>query len=376
MGGAVVKWKPTRVSKLTLLLLSVVSLGVLAAVERFQRTRERPYLPEKLTAARKMQQAIEAVAEARAAAGHEFDPNTDPRRTGLIGLEFSPITNDRGVLAAKQIVTNPNFAALVVELFRSAGVKRGDTIAVGWTGSLPGANLAVLAAAETLQLRVVAVHSVAASMYGANDPSFTWLDMEKLLADRGIFRTRSVAASLGGDEDRGKGMGNAGRDLIRQAIGRAGVTMLREPTFEQQIAARMRVYQERAGRAPVKLYVNVGGGIGSLGARINGLVVRPGLSRSFLGTRFGRDGAMTLMAKRGVPVVHINYISRLCQRYGFPDDPWADPTPGAGPMFRRGEHDLWLTGSLLVALLALFFVTIRLDMRYYVRRQKLANEMV
>lgn len=370
------RWKPTRVSKLTLVLLSAVSLGALAAVERFQKTRERPYLPEKLAAAEKMQHAIDVLSEARAAAGHEFDPNTDPRRTGLIGMEFSPITNDRGILAAKQVVTNPNFAALVVELLKSAGLKRGDTIAIGWTGSLPGANLAVLAAAETLQLRVIAVHSVAASMYGANDPSFTWLDMEKLLADRGVFRTRSVAASFGGDEDRGKGMGQAGRDLIQRAAERAGVTMLLEPTFEQQIAARMRIYKERAGRAPVKLYVNVGGGIGSLGARINGLVVKPGLNRSFLGTRFGRDGAMTLMAKRGVPVVHINYISRLCQRYGFPEDPLANATPGVGPMFRRSEHDLWLAGGLLIGLLVLFFVTIRLDMRYYVRRQRRANQMV
>jgi len=370
------RWRPTRVSKLALVLLAGLSLGALWAVEHFQIHEERPHLREKLAAAETMQRAIETISRTRAERGHEFDANTDPHRTGLIGMEFTPITNDRGLLSAKQVVTNPNFAALVVEMFKAAGLKKGDVIAIGWTGSLPGANLAVLSAAESLGLRGIAINSVAASMYGANDPAFTWLDMEKLLVDRGVSRTRSVAASFGGDEDRGKGMGVPARRLVREAVERNGVPLIFEKTFEQQVAARMKIYDERAGRKRIKLYVNVGGGLGSLGARINGLIIRPGLTTSFLGVRFKRHGAMTLMAKRKVPVVHINYIEKLCQRYGYPADPQSDRTPGLGPMYARPVHDLRLAGALLGALLVLFFVTIRLDTRHYVRRQKRANDMV
>ena len=370
------RWKPTRVSQLTLLLLAFLSLGVLLAVEHFKRGIDRPYLAEKLRAAERMRQAIEAISAAQVERGHDFDPNTDPRQTGLIGVEFTAITNDRGVLAAKQVVTNPNFAALVVEMLLSAGLEKGDTIAVGWTGSLPGANLAVLCAAETLGLRVIPIASVAASMYGANDPEFTWLDMEKLLVEKDVLHTRSVAASFGGDEDRGKGMGESGRELIRKALQRVGVPLIYEPSFEGQVAARMRTYAERAGKAPIRMYVNVGGGMASLGARINGLLLKPGLTRSPRGLRFRREGVLPLMAKQGLPVVHVNYIDRLCQRYGFPTDPQADDMPGTGPMYHTEEYDVRLAGGLLAALLVVFFVTIRLDMRHYVARHKRANEMV
>ena len=68
----------------------------------------------------------------------DIDPNT----TGLIFKEDSPIRSSIGDLEAKQTVLKPNFAALVVDNFKSR-VNRGDTVAIGMTGSMPGANIAV-----------------------------------------------------------------------------------------------------------------------------------------------------------------------------------------------------------------------------------------
>lgn len=365
------KWKPAHVSRGALLLLSLLSLLALAVAEQVRGVRPRPHLEERLRAARSMAQAIRVISEYRQQAGYEFDLERDPRRTGLIGTEFTPITTDRGTLSAKQIVTNPNFAALVLQLFKEAGLEEGDTVAVAWTGSLPGANIAVIAAAETLGLRLVPIASVAASMSGANDPDFAWLDMEKLLVDRGVFSARSIMATMGGDEDRGKGVGRVGRAMMASVAERVGLKLVRMADFEEQRHERMAVYRERAGQQPIKAYVNVGGGIGSLGARINGQLLRPGLNRTARGMHFARDGVMTLMLKDGVPVVHVNYIHRLCRRYGFPEDPEAFVAPGTGPMFYEDEHIVALVAVLLVGLLIVDTVTIRMDeIRERRRRRK------
>ncbi len=72
----------------------------------------------------------------------------DVNRTGLIGLETSPITTTLGNLEAKRTTTNPDFAALLVRLLAEAGVKRGETIAVGASGSFPALIVAALSAAK------------------------------------------------------------------------------------------------------------------------------------------------------------------------------------------------------------------------------------
>ncbi|HET6428487.1 MAG TPA: poly-gamma-glutamate system protein [Phycisphaerae bacterium] len=362
-------WRPTKVSRRALAALAAASLAALAAADGLRPRRPQPFLKEKLAAAEKMHEAISAVSRHRAGAGYEFDLSIDPRRTGMIGPEFTPITNDRGSLRAKQIVLNPNFAALAVQMFKQAGVRRGDTVTVAWTGSLPGANLAVLSAAEVLGIRLIPIHSISASMYGANDPQFAWLDMEKLLHEEGVFDTRSVMATYGGDEDRGKGLGRDARGLIQDIAARTDVPLVREDDLTGQIRRREQEYARLAGGAPIRAYVNIGGGIGSIGARINGLIMTPGVNRSTRGKDFGRAGVMTRMAQRGVPVIHINYIDRLCRRYGYASDPAADPTPGAGPMFLRRTHNLFLVAALLAGLLAVFFITIRIDTPRYLHRR-------
>ena len=65
------------------------------------------------------------------------------------------------------------------------------------TGSMPGANIAVLTACKSLGLYPVTISSVGASQWGANQIDFTWLDMEKILFDREIIPSQSVAASIG-----------------------------------------------------------------------------------------------------------------------------------------------------------------------------------
>ena len=57
--------------------------------------------------------------------GLEIDKSLDKNEIGLIGLEWSGITTTLGDIEAKRTSTNPDFAALLVKLFKEAGLKRG-----------------------------------------------------------------------------------------------------------------------------------------------------------------------------------------------------------------------------------------------------------
>src|SRR5262249_46844454 len=142
----------------------------------------------------------------------------------------SVITTNTGSLEAKRTTLDPNWAAVVVQLLYEAGVQRKGTIAIGVSGSFPALNLAAFAAAEVLDLDAISIASVGASSWGANIPTLTWLDMERVLADAGLLRTRSIAASLGGTRDRALGMPKLGRHRLREAIDRAGVPFLETET--------------------------------------------------------------------------------------------------------------------------------------------------
>ena len=93
-------------------------------------------------------------------------------------------------------------------------------MAVSFSGSFPALNIAVLSAARVLDLHPVIISSVGSSMYGANQPEMTWLDMERILADKGLFPYRSNAASLGGIAGTREAGRNVSTAVLRDAGGR------------------------------------------------------------------------------------------------------------------------------------------------------------
>ena len=75
------------------------------------------------------------------------DNPEDTGHTGLIGPEWSDLTTTLGDPEAKRTTINPNFAGLIAELLIQAGVKQGDTIAIGSSASFPALLIASLSAA-------------------------------------------------------------------------------------------------------------------------------------------------------------------------------------------------------------------------------------
>jgi poly-gamma-glutamate system protein len=291
----------------------------------------------------------------------------------MIGEEYTLITTDRGVIRSKLTATNPNFAAVFVDMLGGAGLMPDDVIAVALTGSFPSLNIALLAAAETMNLRPIVITSVGASTWGANDPEFTWLDMESLLLEKGFIRTKTTAASVGGGEDRGRGLSRRGRDLIEAAIHRNEVELIDEPTLEASIQRRMEVYDREAGDQRIKAVANLGGGVASLGASINGRLIKSGLTMSLARRNFPLKGSLLLLAERGIPVIHILQVSSLARQYGLPSPPGPNPEIGFGPVYFTVRLNVAVAGLVLFVLALALLITIRVDLAHSLLRKTRAE---
>lgn len=357
-------WRPRHVSRNVLVLIALLAVAGIGSVELFQQKVKQKYFRSKIRAAKHMKAGMDELKRFRQELGIPIDNENDPAGSGIIGLPISPITSNSGSLESKQTTINPNFAAVSVHLLKRAGVEKGDIIAVGLSGSFPGVNLAVLSACETLELNPIIVTSAAGSEWGGNIPGFTWLEMEKRLFDAGLIRSecRSIAASVGGVEDKGRGMASEGRKLLKKVIKRANIPLLWPRNAGEGVEERMSLYEEHAGDRPIKAYINVGGGTISVGTAYGKRLFKPGLNRSLPPAAHEIDSIMVRFAQQGVPVIHLTKIKDLAERYGLPMMPQEMPKVGQGNIYFKTEYNLWLVFGLLVSLVVFLWLLVRLNL--------------
>jgi poly-gamma-glutamate system protein len=353
-------------SKVVLGILTILSFAALFWVEKSKLDVKQDWYSEKLEAAQLSQRAAEHLKNYRLEKGVFIDVINDPNETALIGQEYTLITTDQGFIDAKLSATNPNFAALIVQLLKDAGLNENDNVAIAFSGSFPGLNVSVIAATETLKLRSIIITSVGASNFGANDPYFTWLDMESELYQSGIFHNKSVAASIGGGNDLGRGLSPEGRDLIERAIERNKIKYINEKHLEKNIAKRLEVYEEYCEGNPIKAYINVGGGIASLGNTANGKIIPSGLTEHLPMGNFPVHGVMIQMAKKGIPIIHLLNINQLLAEYNLPASPDPLPEPGEGGIFIQKKYNLLIT-SVSTLILVIVIVVVYLAERKHHR---------
>lgn len=359
-------WRPQKISRKVLLIVALISVAGILSVEMFRVKEQQEFYKEKVQAARLARRAFEVIKEERLRRGIPIESEADPSLSGLIGALLTDTTTNPGHLPAKQTTINPNFAAVIVHYLKRIGVEPGDTVTVGLSGSFPAMNVNVLAALETLKLQPIVISSVGASQWGANLPQFLWPDMEHTLYDQRVISFRSVAASLGGIEDRALGLSNRGRQLIEGAIIRNNLRFIQEPTADESLERRMIVYREHAAGAEVKAYINVGGGTTSVGTKVGKRLFRPGLNRFPPPGTSMIDSVMTRFSVVGVPVIHMTKIDTIAERYGLPLQPVIIPAVGEGKIFIREEYNTYLAAGLLGVILLLLWVLIRLDWGYRV----------
>lgn len=346
-------------SNIVLGVLSIFSFIAFYIVENNKVDVEQEYYKEKLKAAKLSNKAAEAIKEYRLEKGVFIDDVNDPNQTALIGQEYTRITTDRGSIEAKLTSTNPNFAAVIVQFLKDAGVEKDDNVAVAMTASFPAINISTIAALQTLEVNPIIVTSVGSSNWGANDPYFTWLDMERYLVESKIFKHRSIAASIGGGADIGRGLSPEGRGLIIKAIERNKVEFIHEKHLEKSIARRMKLYEKHKGDKPIKVFINIGGGIASLGNTINGKIIPAGLTTFLPEKNFPTRGVMIQMGQNSIPIIHLLNINNLASQYGLPESPEPMPEPGTGEIFVQKKYSMPIisitTFILVVVIVFVYF---------------------
>ena len=354
-----------RASTPALAGLACLSLALYAASERSLTPVHAEAYAKKLRAVGLMERGERAIAAWKLSRGISIDERNDPEGYGVIGPQFTLITTDRGSQAAKALAAHPNFAAAVTQMMLEAKVRKDDLVAVGMTGSLPGFNLAVLSACRAIGAEPVIITSVGSSMFGATDPELTWLDMESIVASRGILPYHSLAASIGGGGDVGRGLSPAGRQLLIDAATRNGVRLLDSPNFLEAVKGRVALYDSVAAerRKPIRLYINIGGGVASLGGAQNARLIPAGLTFRLAARNYPNRGVINVLAERRIPVLQLLDVKKLARRFEIGDPAGAATEPGKGLLFVKYRYNLWIVGvSAFLVLLANYFV-LRLDLR-------------
>jgi len=352
-------WRQRGVSINALLVIAATSLAGLVMVESFPERTSEVYLQQMLEAAKLSNEAMTILRTERGRRRLSVDPITDPSDSGLIGLAMSEVTSNTGNLLAKQTTINPNWAAVAVHLLHEAGVQEGDTVAVGLSGSFPALNVSLFAAMATLRLNPIVISSVSASQWGANNPKFLWLDMERILVDRKVVDFRSVAASFGGEDDRAAGLSDAGLALLRRAISRSKLPLIEPENYAESVSERMAIYRDLAAGKPIRAYVNVGGGTSSVGTRQSKFAFQPGINRRTPPRAALIESVMARFLDEGVPVIHFLQINGMARRFGLPLSPQVRPPVGTGRIFLQARYNPWLTSGGLAIVVGSLFLFVR-----------------
>ena len=291
-----------------------------------------------------MARSLSSIKALRLEKGIALDRTLDPNETGIVGEEFTPLTTSLGDVAAKRTAANPAFAAVVATYFERAGLRPGDVVAIGGSGSFPAFVLASLCAARVLELQPVLIYSIGSSMYGASIPGFTFIDMLARLRADGILPYSIVAVAPGGERDTGRGVlfDEEGTTLVDEAR-RSGLPIVEGATLADRIHRRLRIYDEAAGGRPIRCFVNVGGATANFGDTEASLEVPNGLLLKLPSLPLSpARGLLFEFAARGVPVVHLLHVKGLARANGLPFDPvpvppLTNPEPERGLRARRAR---------------------------------------
>jgi poly-gamma-glutamate system protein len=359
-----VYWRPTRVPRIILIVISFLAIAGMLSIELFKVKKKQPYYDEKIQAAQTMKKGIDVIRSHRLKYYTPINTEVDPTASGIIGLPASIITTNSGYLPAKQTTINPNWAAVMVDMLKEAGVKQGDVVAMGLSGSFPAMNLAAYAASDVLKLKVIAISSASASTWGANNPKFTWLDMERILKKAGVISCQSAAASLGGEQDKAMGTTKRSRKALRASIKRNKVQFIEVNNAEESIEKRINLFHELSQGKPIAAYINIGGGRASVGPKTGKKRYKPGLNRKPSQEALKIDSVTTRFARTNVPIIHIYRINDLAAEYGLPKAPKVMPKVGGGHIFTKLEYNLYLVAGNLVILLFISYLFLKLDIGY------------
>ena len=353
-------WRSSGVPAWGLIVLIIAALVALLAAENVKETDpivDKNYATM-VTAAKIMRQGMEVIRPLRAEK-EPINPEFDPQRSGFIGLDNSIVTTNHGGRESKQTTVNPNWAAVAVKLLAKAGVEKGDLVALTVSGSFPALNLAVYSALEAMEAEPIIIASASSSQWGANVPGFLWLDMARELERADVISFSPKYASIGGIEDRGIGIPQAGIQSIRQTIERTGLPIIEPANYQEAVADRIAIFREYASDRNYKAFVNVGGGATIVGPPGIDDMFKSGLQYDAPSRAYAVDTVMGYFLQENIPGIHFIGIKNMAERYGLPLAP-LEPVPvGNGGIYSSSTYSRILAFGLAVALFGLTWLIVR-----------------
>ncbi len=295
---------------LTRYFLSIVAITVISTVAPAEEWDSTAVEQKALRAEETVQGAYKVLWDFKL----EFDladTVRDPDHTGVMGVEFSPITTTLGYPEAKLLSTKPGWASWLVRQLASSGIWEGAKVAVTMSGSFPALNIAVFAALQEFNANVKCISSVGASSWGANEPGLSWPELERILKEEGALRIGSSAVTLGGTADKGRELSDYGYEMEMKAVKRSLLPLIKPTSLRDAIKKRMRFYGHPGDYF---CYINIGGGQASLGGGAKMRYNRGGWYFEPLPSKGNPEGVMDKFLKAGVPCLNLLFLEKLDSR--------------------------------------------------------------
>ncbi len=316
-----------------LVVSSALVLAAAAAATIAARSREWPGLTDvadRLSRSDLIQKAAQAkqtaqlaeshLRQAKLAVGIQPGPGLSQSDSPWLGDELTPLVTTLGSLEAKRLAANPDWARVLTLRLYEAGVRSNTVVTAGCSGSFPALNLALACACQALGAELIAVSSVTASTWGANQPGFTWTEIECRLVRAGIIRPASVAVTAGGQGDLALDLEPSARlaaRTIQEAVcAELGASALRPTSLRDSVEQRLQLYQRSARGRRIALYVNVGGTEASLGKSSASLRLRSGFVAAKPFDLSPGRGVIARFAEQGVPTLSLLHVEGLAFRWG------------------------------------------------------------
>ena len=152
--------------------------------------------------------------------------------------------------------------------------------------------------------------------------------------------------------------------MMRLAAERHRIPLI-EKSLTASIQKRIELYEQAAEGKPIKAYVNIGGGLASLGHAENAALIPSGYHRHLPLRNYPARGVIHYFAQRGLHIIHLANIIDVAKQYGLGPARVPLPVVGTGAVFEEERYDLRLAGLATLIIFILLIVLIKLDARLF-----------
>lgn len=335
-----------------LIAFAVLLAGTISADLFYRKKKPLNYAEEMHAAAELAQEWFYIIRDLKQEKGVKSDLISNVANNFMIGDEWSDITSSLGSLEAKEISTNPDFAALIVRFLHEAGLRKGDRVGLILSGSFPSLAISSLAALQTTGMDAIVMSSLGASTYGANQPQVTWIDMEKALIRRGGLEYRSTLVSMGAEDDSGLGLFGEGREIIMRAAERNNIDLYMPASLVESIEHRVKILTDNE----ISLLINIGGNQASMGNCSHTLGIPNGLNNDMNICDDPERGVISHMNEAGLPFINMLNMKDISSRYGIDGAPGIHYSVSTNLYSSTSTNKLAISIILLIGLIPIWFL--------------------